>query len=303
MAYNRALVALLLGAAGLLGVCGCRRAATAGAEKPAALSGNVQVYQLKGVVVSSSPSTGEVSIDSEEIPGFMGAMIMPYTLAQPNIAGELHPGDHIVARLRVSDTGATLLDQIVVSAQAQPDYKPKMVYNELKPGEPVPDFHFLNQSGRMVRLEQFRGKAVLLTFVYTRCPLPDYCIRMSRNFAQIDREMAADPSLYRRTHLLSVSFDPDHDTPKVLRAYGEEYAGKSAPGVFAHWDFAVAPKAELPEVEKFFDVGVSQAADGTLTHSLSTVAIAPDGTVFRWYPTNDWSPEEAIHQLKLSLGK
>lgn len=303
MSLNRALTALVLGAAGLLSVSGCRRTAPAGGESPAALSGNVQVYQLKGVVVSTSPSTGEVSVDSEEIPGFMGAMIMPYKLAQPNIAGELHSGDHIVARLRVSDTGAALLDRIVVTAQARPDYKPKMVYNVLKPGEPVPDFHFLNQSGRTIRLEQFRGKALLITFVYTRCPLPDYCIRMSRNFAQIDRELAADPSLYRRTHLLSISFDPEHDTPKVLRAYGEEYAGKSAPGAFAHWDFAAAPTAELPDVEKFFDVGVSPGADGTLTHSLSTVAIAPDGTVFHWYPTNDWSPEDAIRQLQLSLGQ
>ena len=168
---------------------------------------------------------GVVSIDSQAIPGFMGAMTMPYKLAQPGVATELHPGDHINARLSVSNSGS-VIDQIVVTAQAKPDYKPSKFYNVPENGQAVPDFKFLNQSGKTIAIDQFRGKVLLVTFIYTRCPLPDFCIRMSRNFATIEQQLAADPQLYKKTHLLSVSFDPAYDTPKVLRAYGGTYAGK-----------------------------------------------------------------------------
>lgn len=251
-------------------------------------------YPIKGVVVASDTAKGEVTLDTEAIPDFMGAMIMPYKLAQPGVAGELHPGDRITARLHIAGS-SSLLDQIVVIAQAKPDYKPAKSYNVPAPGQSVPDFRFTNQSGKAITLHQFRGKALLLTFIYTRCPLPDYCIRMSRNFATVQQQLAADPQLDHRTHLLSISFDPAYDTPKVLRSYGAMYAGS---GAFSHWDFAVPPAAELDAVDQFFDVGVSSGSNNTLTHSLSTAIIAPDGKIFRWYPTNDWTPAGVINDLK-----
>ena len=124
----------------------------------------------------------------------------------------------------------------------------------------VYDFSARLNSGEMCSLSEFRGKVLLVTFIYTRCPLPDYCIRMSRNFADVDHQLAADPSLYAKTHLLSVSFDPEHDTPAVLRTYGVSYLGKDAAHAFSHWDFAVPPAAELDAVDKFFDVGVSRGS-------------------------------------------
>jgi protein SCO1/2 len=270
-------------------------------EHTTALTGKVQTYQLKGIVVSSDPASGEVSIDSEAIPGFMEAMIMPYKLAQPNIATELHPGDRITARLQVSDT-ASLLDQIVVTAQAKPDYKPSTVYNVPKAGQEVPDFKFTNQNGKAIDIAQFHGKALLVTFIYTRCPLPDYCIRMSRNFAAIDHILAADAKLYPMTHLLTISFDPAHDTPRVLRAYGTEYIGKGATETFSHWDFAVPSKQDLNTVDQFFDVGVTPAENQTLAHSLSTAVIGPDGKIVSWYPTNEWKPEDLVRDVKHALG-
>jgi protein SCO1/2 len=287
-----------------LALPGCRAKTVAPADdgQPPAMAGDVATYQLKGIVVSSDAAKGEVSVDSEAIPGFMGAMIMPYKLAQPGIATELHPGDRITARLRVSSSAA-VLDQIVVTAQAKPDYKPSKFYNVPAPGQTVPDFHFLNQNAKTISLHQFHGKVLLVTFVYTRCPLPDYCIRMSRNFATIEHELAADPELYKKTHLLSVSFDPAHDTPKVLRAYGGVYIGEPADKTFAHWDFAAPPPSELDTVEQFFDVGVSPGSDSTLTHSLSTVVIAPDGKIFRFYPTNDWAPSSVVADVKQLLAE
>lgn len=299
---RRGILAALCCAAAMLALAGCRakQSANASNNAEAGLTGKVQTYQLKGIVVSSDPSKGEVTIDSERIPGFMDAMIMPYKLSPPNIASELHPGDHVVGRLRVSDT-ASVLDQIVVTAQGRPDYVPKVIYNVPTPGQAVPNFHFLNQSGKMIHIDQFRGKVLLVTFMYTRCPLPNYCVRMSRNFAQIDRTLAKNPKLYAKTHLLSISFDPSFDTPKVLRNYGETYTGKHTKEAFKHWDFAAAPQKELDKVDKFFDVGVSPGEDNTITHTLSTVVIAPDGRIVSWYPTNDWKPSSVIEDVERTL--
>ena len=126
---------------------------------------------------------------------------------------------------------------------------------------------------------------------------------MSRNFATIQKQLVADPQLYQRTHLLSVSFDPAYDTPRVLRNYGLAYIGEQGDKAFAHWDFAVPPAPELNTVDEFFDVGVSAGPSQTLTHSLSTAVIAPDGTIFRWYPNNDWDPAAVLNDLKQAVAK
>ena len=236
-------------------------------------------------------------LDTEAIPGFMEAMTMPYTLRSPGIISELHPGDTITATLFASND-SDVLDEIVVVGQAKADYLPPVQYRPLTPGESVPNFKFRNQSDRTISLDQFRGKVLLVTFVYTRCPLATYCPRMSRNFAEIDKALAADPSLYGKTHLLSVSFDPDYDTPAVLRSYGGAYTGNYSTETFRHWDFAAPPKQELPQVLKFFLVGVTPGENHTLTHSLSTIVIKPDGKIYKWYPTNDWTPQQLLADVK-----
>jgi protein SCO1 len=281
---------------------GCRSQDSTPDEPPASMASPTATYQLRGIVVSSDPAKGVVSVDAEAIPGLMGAMTMPYKLAQPGVAAELHPGDHITARLRISDS-ASVLDQIDVIQQAQPDYKPSKVYNVPHAGQPVPDFKYLNQNGKTIAIDQFRGKVLLVTFIYTRCPLPDYCIRMSRNFADVQHQVAADPQLYSKTHLLSVSFDPAFDTPQVLRRYGAAYTGEHGNQAFSHWDFAVPSSSELDSVSEFFDVGVSAGSNNTLTHSLSTAVIAPNGNIFRWYPSNEWTPSAVVEDVKHALAQ
>jgi protein SCO1/2 len=278
---------------------GCRGSA-AGPEAAQTAPGGKQ-YHIRGVVVASNAKTGEVTLDTEAIPGYMAAMTMPYTLAQPNIATELHPGDTITAMLTVKPDAA-VLDQIVVVNQAKPDYKPAVTYNDLEPGEVIPDFDFLNQSGQIVRIDQWRGKVVLLTFIYTRCPLPNFCVRMSRNFAEIDKQLQKDAQLYARTHLLSVSFDPKYDTPRVLRSYGGAYTGRYTEETFTHWDFAAPPEKELPQVLRFFDIGATPQKDHTITHSLSTVVIAPDGKLYKWYPGNEWTVGQVMADIRHLMG-
>jgi protein SCO1 len=274
------------------GVTGCHHALSG---SPA--TDGVKQYKVRGVVVSTDAAKGQVTLDSEAIPGFMDAMIMPYTLKQPSILTELHPGDTITATLLASKD-ADLLDEIDVIAQANADYKPPVSYRPLNPGDTVPDFKLLNEDDRLIQLAQFRGKVLLMTFVYTRCPLADYCPRMSRNFARLDKMLAAEPDLYAKTHLLSVSFDPKYDTPSVLRSYGGAYTGNYTKETFQHWDFAAPPGPELDKVLKFFLVGVTPEKDKTLTHSLSTIVITPDGKIYKWYPTNDWTPEQLLADVK-----
>ena len=262
------------------------------------------MYKLRGKVVSSDPSKGEVILDHETIPGFMEAMTMPYKLKDSSIASELHPGDVLTADVLVSqsDDAEVLLDHIVVVAQAKPDYKPAVLYHVPAQGDAVPDFTLRNQDGRMIRLSQFRGKSLLVTFIYTRCPLPNFCPLVTHNFAVIEKQLAASPRLHGKTHLLCVSFDPEHDTPERLRAYGAGYIGSDAKNAFADWDFAVPEKPVLLEMAKFFDLGITNEPDQTITHTLSTTLIGTDGKVIRFYPGNDWTPEQVLDDVKRSAG-
>ena len=229
---------------------------------------------------------------------------MPYKLKDPSIQSELHPGDVITADVFVSqDADASVfLDHIVVVAQAKPDYKPAVSYHVPAPGDAVPDFNLVNQDGRTIHLAQFRGKELLITFIYTRCALPNFCPLVTRNFAVIQKQLAANPTLRGKTHLLCVSFDPEHDTPERLKAYGAEYIGRDAKTAFADWDFAVPKKPTLLEMAKFFDVGITNEADQTITHTLSTTLVSRDGKVVSFYPGNEWTPDQVLADLKKSAG-
>lgn len=282
----------------LAALTGCHSGPKAGEQ--ASASPSFKIYKLRGKVISANPTTGEVTLAHDAIPGFMDAMTMPYKLKDPSILSELHPGDVLTADLFVSQ-GAdadVFIDHIVIIAQGKPDYVPAIFYHVPEPGDAVPDFKLRNQDGSEIHLGQFRGQTLLLTFIYTRCPLPNFCPLVTHNFAVINSQLAADPALYAKTHLLCVTFDPEHDTPARLRAYGAEYIGSDAKSAFAHWDFAAPSKPELLEMAKYFDVGYSPGPDDTITHTLSTTLIGPHGKVAQYYPGNDWTPQQVLSDVK-----
>jgi protein SCO1/2 len=278
---------------------GCKQSSSGAATAPAA--GELKTFPIRGKIVSINAEKGSVMLDHEAVPGFMEAMTMSYKLKDTSVIGELHPGDRITATLLVRKTSDGFedpqLDQIVVTAQAKPDYKPAVDYHVPTEGDVVPDFKLVNQNGRTIHMAQFKGRVVLLTFIYTRCPLADYCPRMNKNFALIDKALEADPKLDKVTHLLSISFDPKFDTPEILKSYGGIYTADTREK-FARWDFAAPPQSDLHALEQFFDVGVTPGDGGTLTHSLSTALIGKDGKVRAWYPTNEWTPEEVLAAMK-----
>jgi protein SCO1 len=287
---------------------GCRQSKSPTPEtaSSAAPAGPVKTYPIRGKIVSVQGT--DVMLDHEAVPGFMEAMTMSYKLKDPSIVSELHPGDRITATLLVSKDAdgfnTVLLDKIVVVAQAKPDYKPAVQYHVPEPGDAVPDFKLLNQSARTIHLAQFHGSVLLVTFIYTRCPLADFCPRMSRNFAEVDKALASDPALYAKTHLLSISFDPTYDTPAVLSSYGKAYtghsSGNSSKDMFKHWDFAAPSEKDLAALTQFFNVGVTPGDDKSVNHSLSTVLVGKDGRVVAWYPSNDWTPADVVAQVKLA---
>lgn len=275
---------------------GCRQPSQAAQGK------QPERYFVRGQIVAVDRSLGSVLLAHEAIAGLMPAMTMEYKVADPGVLSELHPGDRITADLLTDRDAAgpvnLRLTDLDVIAQARPDYKAAMQYHVPEPGDVVPDYTLLNQSNKKITLAQFKGKVLMLTFIYTRCPLADYCPRMSRNFAEIDKQLAADPALEAKTHLLTVSFDPEYDTPKVLRSYGGAYTGRYSQETFKHWDFAAPSLAELPKMEQWFDFGVTPAGKGSLQHSLATVIVGADGKVLAFYPTNDWTVADAMKVIR-----
>ncbi len=297
----RTLLALpLIGLAAFAG--GCR----SGQVSPAGPKLSLE-YPVRGVVEKVEPASGGVLLRHEAIAGLMPAMTMEYPLENPSELSELHAGDRITAKL-LADPGPAgpdhlRLTELDVIGQAKPDESvPAGQFHVPAVGEAVPDFVLLDQSNRHLRLEDLRGTVVALTFIYTRCPVADYCPRMSRNFAQMDQALAANPTLYRKTHLLSVSFDPAYDTPAVLRSYGGAYTGRYTREDFSHWTFAAPSEAELPSLQHWFGVGITPAGPGNLQHSLSTVIVGADGRVAAFYPTNEWTVAEALRAMHAAAG-
>jgi protein SCO1 len=251
-------------------------------------------YALHGKIMSVDKLGHQLIIDHDAMPGFMDAMTMPYPVSDNAMLDQVNAGDEIKADLKVQGESIAI-DKLEVVKKATPGSTPVPAtqMHVPQPGEQVPNFVLTNQNGRRVHLRDYRGKTLLVTFFYTRCPLNDYCPRVNGNFAALDKTLAKSPDLYGKTHLLSISFDPKHDTPEVLRSYGSAYTERYTKEDFRHWEFATAPADEMKRVAEFF--GVFYEPDGDkITHSLSTAVIGPDGEIKSWYPGNSWKPEELL---------
>jgi protein SCO1/2 len=253
-------------------------------------------YAFKGKVVAVDKNAGTADIDNEPIAGYMDQMVMPYSFKPQAQLDQLQPGDSITGDV-VVDTDKYWLENIKVTGHSQlPATKPTASIHIPQPGDEVPDFKLTNQSGKNISLRQYRGQTLLLTLIYTRCPFPDFCPRVSHEFAEVDRQLRADPARYGKTHLLSISFDPAQDTPKVLRAYGFSCTGSKDPALFQRWEFAAIPQPELTDFADYFALTYQQEG-GLLTHSLSTAVISPDGKIFKWYHGADWQASDLLKDV------
>jgi protein SCO1 len=267
-------------------VAGRRRSPKA-AAKPAGPT--VTNYTLQGVVRSLAPDSGRVMIKHRAIPGFMGAMTMPFQLADPAALESIHPGDEVEGTLRVVEQdGAVkeyqLLDLKVTKPAEPPTHvidvsKGKVQIRQqprrLELGDPVPDFTMTAQDGSSLKLSDLRGKVVVLTFIYTRCPMPDFCPLMDRKFSDLAQHLAVVPSKAKEIRLISLSFDPEHDTPEILRKHAQ-VRGAIPP----LWTYAVASHPELAKIAA--PLGLFFGPDGgEIAHNLCTAVIDPRGNLAR----------------------
>jgi protein SCO1 len=283
----------------LFSLCLTLGAATACAKAPAE-----RRFALQGQIQSLEPARKLVIIKHEDIKGFMPAMTMPYEVRETNALDGLAAGDLITATLVVVSNGAYVTD-IKKVGQAPLEKPPADASNPaaasgfelLRPGDAVPDGSFLDQDGKTRRFSAFKGSPVVITFIYTRCPLPTFCPLMDRHFATLQKSLKADPSM-RSVHLVTVSFDPATDTPPVLKEHAQTLNAD-----LTRWTFLTGDRDDIDRFGSRFGVQVARAmADQRdITHNLRTAIIDANGNLVKIYTGNEWTPDEVLSDLK-SLG-
>ena len=257
---------------------------------------DTQSYDVKGRVASLRDDTTLV-VEHERIPGYMPPMTMPVPVSDPSLLDGLAPGDAIQFRLRVTEEFAqvTQLQPIADSLVARhPAQGGSMTaasgtndVSILREGETLPpDLTLTNQNSEPVRMGDYNGKVLVLTFIYTRCPLPTYCPRMSNQFANLQPKLRS--TYGPKVHLLSISFDPAYDTPQVLRNYAARYTDR-----LDTWTFATGDSTQIERATSLFGIYTEQA-DGQITHNLVTAVVGPDGTIRRLFRGNDWTEEDVM---------
>ena len=241
-----------------------------------------------------------LTIKHGAITGLMPAMTMPYSVRDDQLLSGVAPGDLIDATLvlesndaylsRISKTGSAPLEapppDAPMPAAAAPDL--------LKPGDSVPGTRFLDQDGRRRTFSAFKGSPVVMTFIYTRCPLPGFCPLMDRNFAKMQTTLGQDPAL-RRVRLVTVSFDPATDTPAVLKKHARDLDAD-----LTRWTFLTGTLADIDQFAARFGVVVSRAPNDPrdITHNLRTVIVDSSGKLVKTYTGNDWTPEQVLNDLR-----
>jgi len=256
-------------------------------------------FDLTGQVIAVEPARKELTIRHDDIPGFMPAMTMTYGVGSADLLEGRKPGELISATLEVIDTNARLTSiasrgeaPIAVNAN-----QIALASGLLQEGDEVPDAAFVDQQDRRRSFAEWRGTVTLVTFIYTSCPVPTYCPLMDQNFATIQGAVREDPALKGQVKLISVTFDPEHDTPAVLA----EHAAKrrADPAV---WTFLTGDRVTIDRFAGKFGVGVLRPEGAAeITHSLRTTLIGRDGRIRKNYAGNDWTPHAVLTDLRAAV--
>ncbi len=276
--------------------------ASGGSRRAAGPAEELKEFTLVGEVKKVEKETREITIRHEKIAGFMDAMTMPFRIDDQAVLDELRPGDQVEGKLQVQqENGQTknyrLVDLRLVKPATlvldlsgpAPQLRIRPVL--LEPGDPVPDFAMTGQDGKTFKLSDLNGHVVVLTFIYTRCPLPDFCPYMDRKFLDLAMSIGAFPRRADKIRLLSVSFDPDHDTPEILRKHAQ-IRGATPP----LWTFAVASHQELARISGPLGLVYGPLKD-EIFHNLCTAVIDQNGHLARLEfgtQRNKWSSADLL---------
>ncbi|HTM05301.1 MAG TPA: SCO family protein [Vicinamibacterales bacterium] len=252
-------------------------------------------YELTGQILAIKPDRNEVILKHNDIPGFMPAMTMTYKVKEPELLNGRKEGDMVKATLVVEEVKAYLSSLNVTGHQPLDTAAPVTdTAHILTPGEPVADALLVDQGGKPMPFSSLRGHRVALTFVYTRCPLPDYCVLMEKNFAAVQQALAAKPEL-SDVRLLTVTMDPEFDTPAVLKPHAIDLGANPAV-----WTFATGDPKEVQRFGEQFGIHVERDPTNKwqLIHNLRTAVIGADGKVVKTESGNFWTPPELVADLE-----
>ena len=264
------------------------------AESAGTNESNARVFAAKGVVRDLSPDDQTVTISHEAVSNYMGAMTMPFKVRDAGALSGLHAGDEVSFRLHVTRT-ESWVDQITrIGTVALVESKPApLVPQPVSGRNPLWYYKFTNELGQAVSLSDFHGQALAVTFIYTRCPLPDYCPRLSRNFQEASQKLGSLTGAPTNWHFLSVSFDAQFDTPAVLQAYGKSYQYDPA-----HWSFLTGPPDKIAELARLS--GVHYESDyGLINHNFRTLIVDGNGHLQTVFPiSGDFSDSIVAEIIK-----
>lgn len=286
----------------LLALAGLAAALVCGQEKPGkvseatpGVSTNRQIFQVKGVIQRVEPDGKMALIKHEAIPNYMQAMTMPFDVKDTNELANLRPGDEITFRLVVTpDDGWIENVKKTGAGQAPQPHESVRVVRDVDPlevGDVMPDYHFTNELGQAISLSDFKGQALAFTFFYTRCAYPDFCPRMSGNFAEVCKKLAAHPAALTNWHLLSISFDPEWDTLPRLKEYAQRYHSDPR-----RWNFATGALIDIDAITEQFGLAFAWR-NATIDHTLRTVVVDAQGRIQKIIVGNEWKPDELIAQM------
>jgi len=258
-----------------------------------------QVFTVRGII-RQPYADGRITIAHEAIPNLMPAMTMPFYVAASDVAG-LSPGDHVEFEFRIEDRRSRATKFRKLAAGVTP---PAGVISKgasvagarrLRPGDSMPAFALVDQDERGLRNANLAGQFTILTFVFTRCPVPEFCPLLGEKFQSLQQQLTS-PEL-PPTRLLSITLDPDFDRPAVL----QEYA-KSLQADPSRWRFATGTVEEIEKLTRAFAVRTERNGP-TLDHTLATALVGPDGKVIEIWRGNAWKPAEVIEKLKASAAE
>jgi protein SCO1 len=259
-------------------------------------------YALDGQVIAVTPDRREATLKHGEIKGLMPAMTMPYKIKEKAELDAVKPGDLISATLVIVENDAylTKVTRVGEAPLAPPPTEDVAAavassgFELLKPGEVVPDSKFVDQDGRKKTFRAFRGTTVVITFIYTKCPLPTFCPMMDRHFATLQEHLHDDPAL-KDVHLVTVSFDPITDTPPVLRKHARELKAD-----LTRWTFLTGDRDDIDRFAARFGLSVARSPTDArdITHNLRTAIVSPEGKLLKVYTGNEWTPDEILADLK-----
>jgi protein SCO1/2 len=258
---------------------------------------NQEIHPAKGIVIEVTPAEKQVRIKHDAIPGYMQAMTMSFDVKDTNELADIGPGDPVSFRIVVEGNNGWIdqIKKIGPKTNTPPTTGPFRSVRDVEPlneGDLLPEYHFTNQLGQAVSTTQFKSQALAITFLFTRCPFPNFCPLMANNFADVQKKLLATPHTPTNWHLLTISFDPEYDTPAVLRRYAEAHGAEPA-----HSTFATGSLVEITAIGEQFGLAFWREQAGIINHNLRTVVIDASGRVQKIFTGNEWQPEDLAAEI------